>query len=86
MKSLIVFLFLITGVFAQTTLTGYVYNSVTDEPLNLANVIIQNSTTGTTTNAEGEFTLSGNFGAQDILVISYLGFETKEMLNLFNIL
>jgi len=63
--------------FAQKhTLTGTIY----DEDKNVlteANVLLKNATEGIITNKKGQFTLDIN--SKDILVISYLGFETKEV-------
>ena len=42
-----------------------------------ANVLIKGTTTGTTTDIDGSFTLDANPG--DVLVISYLGFATQEV-------
>ncbi|PTX60934.1 putative secreted protein (Por secretion system target) [Kordia periserrulae] len=63
--------------FAQKrTLTGTIY----DEEKNVladANVIVKNSKNGTITNKHGRFAIEVE--PNDILEISYLGFETKEI-------
>ncbi|MEM8487743.1 MAG: carboxypeptidase-like regulatory domain-containing protein, partial [Bacteroidota bacterium] len=56
--------------------------SITDEegaPLFGASLIVQGTTTGTTTNADGEFNLAyaGNYPIT--LIVSYIGFETQEI-------
>lgn len=64
--------------FAQKrTITGIVY----DEDKNVladANVLVKNSKKGTITNEKGQFTI--DVEAKEILKISYLGFETKEVI------
>jgi len=41
------------------------------------NVVIKGTTTGTTTNVNGQFTISANIG--DVLVFSFLGYQKKEV-------
>ncbi len=81
MKSTLLFgLFLSFSIccFAQKrTITGTVY----DEAKNVladANVIVKNSDKGTITNEKGQFIIESE--ATAILEISYLGFETKEII------
>lgn len=61
---------------AQLTVTGIVVDSATKEPLSLASVFCQNTTSGTTTNKQGEFSLSLKSGGYD-LIISYTGYQTQ---------
>lgn len=67
-----------TEMIAQQSLTikGVVADA-TGEPLIGVNVQIKGSTQGAITNLDGEFTLAGKVG--DILVISYIGYKTKEI-------
>ncbi len=71
------FIFISLNSFAQKrTLTGTIY----DEDKNVladANVIVKNSTNGTVTNSYGRFAIE--VAPKDVLEISYLGFETKEI-------
>ena len=70
----------LTQLFAQTTeqftLTGKVLDAQTLAPLQAASVFAQNTTFGTTTNPQGEFTLKLPAGGYD-LVISYTGYEVE---------
>lgn len=63
----------------QRTLTGKITGDK-GEPLPGATVLIKGTTTGTTTNADGAYTLSvqGSQAAQT-LVISFIGYLTKEV-------
>jgi TonB-linked SusC/RagA family outer membrane protein len=64
---------------AQTRkVTGTVISSEDNEPMIGASVAIKGTGTGTVTNADGSFTLDVPTN-QKILVISYLGMETKEV-------
>jgi hypothetical protein len=77
------FLFLVplilsTIAFGQFTIRGTVVDSLTKEPLYGASVFCQNTTSGTTTNKQGEFNLSLKSGGYE-LIISYTGFQTKEL-------
>ncbi|MCX6315857.1 MAG: carboxypeptidase-like regulatory domain-containing protein [Bacteroidetes bacterium] len=75
--SLLVLSFLMGPVsFAQYTVTGIVMDSVSREPLNAASVFCQNTTLGTATNKQGEFTLNLKSGGYD-LIFSYTGYKTQ---------
>ncbi len=70
------FFFAITCLIAQRTVSG----KVTDdggEGLPGVNVVIKGTTTGVTTDLDGNFRISVDEGA--ILVFSYVGFETQEI-------
>ena len=43
---------------AQGTITGKVTDELTNEPIPFANIVIQNTSTGTITDIDGNFTLS----------------------------
>ncbi|RAW00640.1 carboxypeptidase-like regulatory domain-containing protein [Pseudochryseolinea flava] len=63
------------------TVTRNVMGIVKDEngdPLPGVNVIVKNTTIGTSTNADGEFQLTGDFKEGDVLLFSFIGYETKE--------
>jgi hypothetical protein len=62
----------------QFTVTGTVIDSATREPLTGASVFCQNTTLGTTSNKQGEFSLSLKSGGYD-LVISYTGYLTQQV-------
>jgi len=70
--------FISTIVFGQFTMTGKVVDSTTKEPLFGASVFAQNTTSGTTTNREGEFSLSLKSGGYE-LIVSYTGYQSKEI-------
>lgn len=61
----------------EENIQGTVRDSATGAPLQGVSIQVKNSTTGTTTNAEGRFSLSASGDA--VLVVSYLGYETKEI-------
>ncbi|MFC4723281.1 SusC/RagA family TonB-linked outer membrane protein [Geojedonia litorea] len=77
LNSFLLLVFLIPAtLFAQTTVTG----TVTDEaniPLPGVNVIIKGTTTGASTDFDGNYTIRANTG--DIIVYSYLGFIAQEI-------
>ena len=69
---------LTTPVLAQNgTIIGTVNDSNDGQPLIGANVIIENSTLGTSTNTKGEFTLKNIPTGQVNVIISYLGYISK---------
>ena len=61
---------------AQFVITGTVMDSSSREPLAKASVFCQNTTLGTITNKEGEFSLSLKSGGYD-LIFSYTGYQTQ---------
>jgi hypothetical protein len=82
MKSLLIscsILFLSAAAFSQDktfSIHGRVSDQKTGNPLPGASVFCQNTTTGTISNNDGEFSLRMNNGGYD-LVISYTGYETQ---------
>ena len=78
-KSTLLLLFMMPmSFFAQSTVSGTVTERDTGMPIPGANVVIQGTTTGTTTNFDGEYTLSG-VNQNDVIVFSYVGFATQEI-------
>jgi iron complex outermembrane receptor protein len=69
---------LITQLYGQNiNVSGKVVSSMDDEPLIGVNVTIKGSTTGTTTDLDGKYTLT-NVPANGTLEFSYVGFEKLE--------
>ncbi|MGZ8525741.1 MAG: carboxypeptidase-like regulatory domain-containing protein, partial [Chitinophagaceae bacterium] len=64
--------------YAQFTISGKIIDADSKEPLNSASVYCQNTTIGTTTNKEGEFSLQLKSGGYE-LIISYTGYQTKQV-------
>ncbi len=62
--------------YAQTTVKGKVTDN-TSQPLPGANVIIEGTTTGTSSDFDGNFTITTDVAPPFNLVISYTGFETQ---------
>lgn len=82
MKSfLYLLLFLISIPFisqAQITISGKVIDSASREPLQGASVFAQNTTLGTVTNKDGEFSLQLKSGGYE-LIFSFTGYQNKEI-------
>ena len=74
---MIVALLVSTIAFAQGTISGSVTDGSTGDPLPGASVLVKGTTNGVTADFDGNFTISANSG--DVLVISYLGFQTLEV-------
>ncbi|SFN43531.1 SusC/RagA family TonB-linked outer membrane protein [Salegentibacter flavus] len=80
-KFLFSILLLFGGVFSMQAQTITVEGNVTDEngmPLLGVNVLVKGETRGTTTDFDGNFSISG-VSEENVLVLSYVGFETKEI-------
>lgn len=63
---------------AQFTVTGRIIDSASREPMASASVYCQNTTMGTATNKQGEFSLNLKSGGYE-LIISYTGYQTKQV-------
>ena len=61
----------------QGTITGSVTDSNSNDPLPGVNVIVKNTTNGTNTDFNGNFSVD-NVKPGDILVFSYIGYKTYE--------
>ncbi|MEL7531364.1 MAG: TonB-dependent receptor, partial [Bacteroidota bacterium] len=84
MKRLLLFPILLLSmygmIFAQNApseIQGAVYDNTSKEALVGASVVLQASTVGTLTNADGSFSIEAKIG--DILIISYIGYEKAEI-------
>ena len=78
MKNIITLLLFFSSLFAQkVNVEGFIKSSEDSSPLFLANILIENTIHGTTTDEKGYFKLSADVGGKSNLIISYLGFEQK---------
>jgi len=65
---------------AQMQITGKVTNAETGEPIPGASVVVKSQTTiGTTTNMDGNYTLDGVPSDAETLVFSFVGMQEKEV-------
>lgn len=73
-------LFLVAGVsaMAQRTVTGRVTSSVDGAPLPGVSVIVKGTTTGTSTDVDGQFSIAVPDN-NSTLVLSFIGFRTQEV-------
>lgn len=70
-------LFFSTSAFSQgRTIQGTVQTEQ-GKPIYGATVIVQNTTLGTTTDADGKFSIKLDAGTQPVLQISFIGYETQ---------
>jgi len=65
------------GIFAQTTLTGAVFDA-DHQPVVGANVVVKGTTTGVITDVNGNFTIKLP-APESTLIISFIGYNTKEV-------
>ena len=82
-KLLILVFYLTFYIIIAQEITGVVIDSKTNEPLIGASVYFNNTTIGTITNAEGEFIIEYNKDLKTELVVSFIGFETFIIGDLF---
>ena len=82
MNRLILFVFIIftsLELLAQTgTVRGFVYEETSGEPAMFSNVVLEGTKIGGVTDANGFFNLSKVPAGQYKLVVTYIGFESKE--------
>lgn len=73
----ILFALVLFPLLASAQISGRVLEAETNEPLPGANVVIKGTQTGTSTGTGGTFTIDADEG--DILVVSFVGYNTKEV-------
>ena len=66
-----------TGAAQQATLKGKVLDAVSNEPLPFVNVVISGTTTGTITDMDGNFTISGLEPGFIRVEASFVGYKTE---------
>ena len=77
-NSLIFILFLAPiALFGQTTVTGTVTDQADASPLPGVNILVQGTSMGASTDFDGNYSIKVNEG--DVLVFSYLGYVTQEI-------
>lgn len=76
-KNLLLLMLLLPVMALAQTVTGVVTEASSSLPLPGVNVIIKNTTTGTATDFDGNFTINATPG--DVLVFSYVGYQTQEI-------
>ncbi|HEV7380368.1 MAG TPA: carboxypeptidase-like regulatory domain-containing protein, partial [Dyadobacter sp.] len=64
-------------VLAQSTITGKVTGAQGNEPLPGVNIVIKGTTTGTSTNVEGTYSINAPKDA--VLQFSFIGYEPQEI-------
>lgn len=79
-KCKLIFFLLLSGIslknYSQFIVKGIVLDSGSHEPLASASIFCQNTTLGTYTNKQGEFSISLMSGGYD-LIVSYTGYQTQ---------
>lgn len=76
-------LFGASGVNAQHTLQGLVIDEHEGTPLPGANVVLEGSTTGTTTDEHGRFVLTGIPDGPQVIVVSFVGYRSARLALVF---
>ncbi len=80
-SSIITFLFLLTATFAfgqgKASISGIIMDANNNEPIPFATIIVENTGTGTTSDIDGNFTLTNIDPGFVNLVVSYIGYNTK---------
>ena len=75
-KLLFLFLLLPISVLAQNALSGVVLDKTSGQPLPGVNVVIQGSSTGTSTDFDGKFKVAG-LKSGDVVVFSFIGYNSE---------
>ncbi len=73
----VLLLFLVTSIYAQKNINGNVSDAITGEVLPGVSIMVKNTTRGTSTDFDGNFTIAVKKG--EILKFSFIGFKTKEI-------
>ncbi len=75
-KLLLLLLLLPFTALAQSTLKGIISDATSGQPIPGANVVVEGTTNGTSTDIDGNFTLT-NLKAGDQIVVSFIGFSNQ---------
>lgn len=78
LSSLLLLLFISTSVYAQQRVEGTVTSADDGNPLPGVNITVQNTTVGTSTNSDGNYSLNVP-DTSNVLVFSFIGFQTQEI-------
>ena len=73
----LIWFFLIVSQFVFSQIRGVVKDSISGEPIPFVNIWVENETVGTTSEADGSFSL--DIKDEKVLIFSALGFETKKL-------
>ncbi|MBE9575767.1 carboxypeptidase-like regulatory domain-containing protein [Flavobacterium proteolyticum] len=73
----LIWFFLIVSQFVFSQIRGVVKDSISGEPIPYVNIWVENETIGTTSEADGSFSL--DIKEEKVLVFSALGYETKKI-------
>jgi len=72
----LIFSFFVSYLYPQgIKITGVVKDSKTGEPIPAANIVVEGSMVGTSTDADGKFSLNVN-SPQSVLIVSYVGYKS----------
>ena len=74
---LVALFFATAAVFGQTKITGKVVDG-SNEPLPSASIVVKGTTNGTSTDFDGNFTITANSNS-GVIVVSFVGYVTKEV-------
>jgi iron complex outermembrane receptor protein len=84
-KSLLLLMFLgASNVMLSQEISGVVLDGETSEPLPGVSIIIKGTSTGVSTDFNGNYTINASIG--DVLVFSYVGYNTREIKVIENVL
>ena len=75
---LFVFAFSVSIYAQNVTVTGTITEASTGQPLPGVNLVLKNTSRGTSTDFDGNFTFN-DVPLNSVLVVSYLGFKTQEI-------
>ena len=68
--------------FVGRLISGYILDGYTGEFIPHANILVKNTYRGTISDQFGFFTISGTVQSADTLIISYIGYESTEYVNI----
>ena len=67
---------------SDRSISGYIFDGHTGEFIPHANILVKNTYRGTISDQFGFFTISGTVQSADTLIISYIGYESTEYVNI----
>lgn len=76
---LVVLFFLVSASAMAQTVTGRITSGTDGSPLPGVSVLVKGTTTGTTTDTDGKYTLNVPDSRSSVLIMSFIGFTTQEI-------
>ena len=77
-KTIIIYMFLLSIAWSQNMIEGYVFNSENNEPISNANIVLLGTTDGSATNTQGYFQVLTDHDFPITILVSHIGYFPQQ--------